>query len=158
MDGDLLSEMGDHLVKHGDGVKDVAFTVQDCDFLVQVCSQFWSKHNSLLPILLFWPIEFPHDMVPSESQRARRTDYKGALHPGGQVRQSQAGCASDGEKQSRLFQQQKNPGVVRPLLILLCLVQYGDTTHTFVERTEYSGLFLPGFHAPQFKDALLDKL
>lgn len=28
--------MGDHLVKHGDGVKDVAFTVQDCDFLVQV--------------------------------------------------------------------------------------------------------------------------
>lgn len=97
-------------------------------------------------------------MVPSESQRARRTDYKGALHPGGQVRQSQAGCASDGEKQSRLFQQQKNPGVVRPLLILLCFVQYGDTTHTFVERTEYSGLFLPGFHAPQFKDALLDKL
>ncbi|KAL7827280.1 hypothetical protein SRHO_G00329980 [Serrasalmus rhombeus] len=28
-------EMGEHLVKHGDGVKDVAFTVQDCDFLVQ---------------------------------------------------------------------------------------------------------------------------
>lgn len=31
--------MGDHLVKHGDGVKDVAFTVQDCDFLVQVKPQ-----------------------------------------------------------------------------------------------------------------------
>lgn len=28
--------MGEHLVKHGDGVKDIAFTVQDCDFLVQV--------------------------------------------------------------------------------------------------------------------------
>uniref|UniRef100_A0A3B4GT91 4-hydroxyphenylpyruvate dioxygenase n=1 Tax=Pundamilia nyererei TaxID=303518 RepID=A0A3B4GT91_9CICH len=28
-------EMGDHLVKHGDGVKDIAFTVEDCDFLVQ---------------------------------------------------------------------------------------------------------------------------
>lgn len=38
----LVSEMGDHLVKHGDGVKDIAFTVQDCDFLVQVCSQFLS--------------------------------------------------------------------------------------------------------------------
>lgn len=32
----LFSEMGDHLVKHGDGVKDIAFTVEDCDFLVQV--------------------------------------------------------------------------------------------------------------------------
>uniref|UniRef100_A0A7N6B9S1 4-hydroxyphenylpyruvate dioxygenase n=1 Tax=Anabas testudineus TaxID=64144 RepID=A0A7N6B9S1_ANATE len=28
-------EMGDHLVKHGDGVKDIAFTVENCDFLVQ---------------------------------------------------------------------------------------------------------------------------
>lgn len=28
--------MGDHMVKHGDGVKDIAFTVEDCDFLVQV--------------------------------------------------------------------------------------------------------------------------
>lgn len=28
--------MGDHLVKHGDGVKDIAFTVENCDFLVQV--------------------------------------------------------------------------------------------------------------------------
>uniref|UniRef100_A0A667ZTJ5 4-hydroxyphenylpyruvate dioxygenase n=1 Tax=Myripristis murdjan TaxID=586833 RepID=A0A667ZTJ5_9TELE len=28
-------EMGEHLVKHGDGVKDIAFTVKDCDFLVQ---------------------------------------------------------------------------------------------------------------------------
>uniref|UniRef100_A0A8C5CLU4 4-hydroxyphenylpyruvate dioxygenase n=1 Tax=Gadus morhua TaxID=8049 RepID=A0A8C5CLU4_GADMO len=28
-------EMGEHLIKHGDGVKDVAFTVEDCDYLVQ---------------------------------------------------------------------------------------------------------------------------
>ncbi|XP_034954809.1 4-hydroxyphenylpyruvate dioxygenase [Zootoca vivipara] len=28
-------EMGAHLVKHGDGVKDVAFEVEDCDFIVQ---------------------------------------------------------------------------------------------------------------------------
>lgn len=40
--------MGDHLVKHGDGVKDVAFTVQDCDFLVQVTLQIF--------ILLHCPI------------------------------------------------------------------------------------------------------
>ncbi|XP_068077228.1 4-hydroxyphenylpyruvate dioxygenase isoform X1 [Danio rerio] len=28
-------EMGEHLIKHGDGVKDVAFLVEDCDFLVK---------------------------------------------------------------------------------------------------------------------------
>nr|Q02110.4 RecName: Full=4-hydroxyphenylpyruvate dioxygenase; AltName: Full=4-hydroxyphenylpyruvic acid oxidase; Short=4HPPD; Short=HPD; Short=HPPDase [Sus scrofa]BAA02660.1 4-hydroxyphenylpyruvic acid dioxygenase [Sus scrofa] len=28
-------EMGDHLVKHGDGVKDIAFEVEDCDYIVQ---------------------------------------------------------------------------------------------------------------------------
>lgn len=59
----------------------------------------------------------------------------------------------------RFFWQQQNlVCAVRALLISLCSVQYGDTTHTLVERTEYSGLFLPGFHAPQFKDPLLDKL
>ncbi len=30
------TEIGDHLVKHGDGVKDVAFTVENCDYLVEV--------------------------------------------------------------------------------------------------------------------------
>lgn len=29
-------EMGRHLIKHGDGVKDIAFQVEDCDFLVKV--------------------------------------------------------------------------------------------------------------------------
>uniref|UniRef100_A0A8C5FIV1 4-hydroxyphenylpyruvate dioxygenase n=1 Tax=Gadus morhua TaxID=8049 RepID=A0A8C5FIV1_GADMO len=33
-------EMGEHLIKHGDGVKDVAFTVEDCDYLVQVIKSF----------------------------------------------------------------------------------------------------------------------
>uniref|UniRef100_A0A8C8LWU4 4-hydroxyphenylpyruvate dioxygenase n=1 Tax=Oncorhynchus tshawytscha TaxID=74940 RepID=A0A8C8LWU4_ONCTS len=28
-------EMGEHLVKHGDGAKDIAFTVENCDYLVQ---------------------------------------------------------------------------------------------------------------------------
>uniref|UniRef100_A0A803YII1 4-hydroxyphenylpyruvate dioxygenase n=1 Tax=Meleagris gallopavo TaxID=9103 RepID=A0A803YII1_MELGA len=63
-------EMGEHMVKHGDGVKDVAFEVEDCDFIVQ----------------------------------------------------------------------------------------YGDTTHTLVEKINYKGLFLPGYHAPLFRDPLLPKL
>nr|XP_033777332.1 4-hydroxyphenylpyruvate dioxygenase-like isoform X2 [Geotrypetes seraphini] len=28
-------EMGEHLIQHGDGVKDIAFQVEDCDFLIQ---------------------------------------------------------------------------------------------------------------------------
>jgi len=31
---------------------------------------------------------------------------------------------------------------------------YGDTTHTFVERQNYKGLFLPGYKAPYYKDIL----
>lgn len=49
--------MGDHLVKHGDGVKDIAFTVQDCDFLVQVrlhdlILSYFLTHFSFLRLLL----------------------------------------------------------------------------------------------------------
>jgi hypothetical protein len=36
--------------------------------------------------------------------------------------------------------------------------QYGDTTHTLVEKMNYTGRFLPGFEAPTFKDPLLSKL
>lgn len=50
----FFSEMGDHLVKHGDGVKDVAFTVEDCDLLVQVILQvlFQRVHSHLLSLIL----------------------------------------------------------------------------------------------------------
>lgn len=37
-------------------------------------------------------------------------------------------------------------------------LQYGDTTHTFVERNGYSGRFLPGYKAPVESDALLKLL
>uniref|UniRef100_A0A3B3WD52 4-hydroxyphenylpyruvate dioxygenase n=1 Tax=Poecilia mexicana TaxID=48701 RepID=A0A3B3WD52_9TELE len=93
-------EMGDHLVKHGDGVKDVAFTVEDCDFLVQKASE----RGAII-------IKEPHTL------------------------------------------EDKN-GKIR----LAVLQTYGDTTHTFVERKGYKGLFLPGFHPPLFKDPLLPKL
>lgn len=38
------------------------------------------------------------------------------------------------------------------------LAQFGDTTHTFVERGSYAGKFLPGFKAPQDDDCLLKLL
>ncbi|XP_038565251.1 4-hydroxyphenylpyruvate dioxygenase [Micropterus salmoides] len=32
-------EMGEHLMKHGDGVKDIAFQVEDCDFLIKTAKE-----------------------------------------------------------------------------------------------------------------------
>uniref|UniRef100_A0A8C6P1D1 4-hydroxyphenylpyruvate dioxygenase n=1 Tax=Nothobranchius furzeri TaxID=105023 RepID=A0A8C6P1D1_NOTFU len=90
-------QMGDHLMKHGDGVKDIAFTVEDCDFLVQQARE----RGAVI-------LKEPHSLEDK--------------------------C-----------------GKVR----LAVLQTYGDTTHTFVERTGYTGLFLPGFHHPLFKDPFL---
>uniref|UniRef100_A0A6Q2X0N6 4-hydroxyphenylpyruvate dioxygenase n=1 Tax=Esox lucius TaxID=8010 RepID=A0A6Q2X0N6_ESOLU len=93
-------EMGEHLVKHGDGAKDIAFTVENCDNLVQ---------------------------------KARE---RGAIIV----------------KEPYVLED-KN-GWVK----LAVLQTYGDTTHTFVERTAYNGLFLPGFRPPLHRDPLLAKL
>uniref|UniRef100_A0A3P9JK11 4-hydroxyphenylpyruvate dioxygenase n=1 Tax=Oryzias latipes TaxID=8090 RepID=A0A3P9JK11_ORYLA len=93
-------EMGEHMVKHGDGVKDIAFTVEDCDFLVQKAQERGANI-----------IKEPHTLE----------DKKGKVR-------------------------------------LAVLQTYGDTTHTFVERTGYKGLFLPGFHPPLFQDPSLTKL
>lgn len=32
-------EMGEHLIKHGDGAKDIAFQVEDCDFLIKTAKE-----------------------------------------------------------------------------------------------------------------------
>ncbi|XP_020019263.1 4-hydroxyphenylpyruvate dioxygenase isoform X1 [Castor canadensis] len=93
-------EMGDHLVKHGDGVKDIAFEVEDCDYIVQ---------------------------------KARERGAKIVQEP---------------------WVEQDKFGKVK----FAVLQTYGDTTHTLVEKMNYTGRFLPGFEAPTFKDPLLSKL
>uniref|UniRef100_A0A8B9JDI6 4-hydroxyphenylpyruvate dioxygenase n=1 Tax=Astyanax mexicanus TaxID=7994 RepID=A0A8B9JDI6_ASTMX len=93
-------EMGEHLVQHGDGVKDVAFTVNNCEFLVQKARE----RGAIV-------VKEPH-VLEDKFGRVK----------------------------------------------LAVLQTYGDTTHTLVEREGYNGLFLPGFHAPLFRDPLLDKL
>lgn len=51
--------MGKHLMKHGDGVKDIAFQVEDCDFLVKVTHEMllskdhWLKFNYMSDKLSF---------------------------------------------------------------------------------------------------------
>ncbi|KAF8791782.1 4-hydroxyphenylpyruvate dioxygenase-like [Argiope bruennichi] len=93
-------EMGNHLVTHGDGVKDIAFAVEDLDAIVE---------------------------------RAK-------LRGGKIVRD--------------IWEEKDEGGTAR-----FAVVQtFGDTTHTFIERANYHGLFLPGYKPPIQKDISLKSL
>lgn len=93
-------EYGEHLIRHGDGVKDVAFSVED------------------LPAIL---------------QRARE---RGAT------------VIKD------IWEESDADGTVK-----MAVVQtYGDTVHTLVDRSNYKGVFLPGYEKPTFTDPLLSTL
>jgi len=86
--------LGPEYIKHGDGVKDVAFTVDDCVGI-----------------------------------------YKRSIERG-------AKSVKEPETLSDEF------GSV----VLATVQTYGDTTHTFVERKNYTGRFLPGFKAVDEED------
>ena len=85
--------MGAHLTAHGDGVKDVSFSVEDLDAIMQR-----AKAKGVKVVRDIWEEE-------DEFGKAR-----------------------------------------------FAVVQtYGDTTHTFIDRSQYKGLFLPGYKAPRVK-------
>jgi 4-hydroxyphenylpyruvate dioxygenase len=93
-------EFCEHLVKHGDGVKDVAFSVEDLDGI-----------------------------------------YKRAIEKG-------AKSVREPWEESDEF------GTVR-----FAKVQtYGDTTHTFLDKANYKGWFLPGFAKPRGAEDPLTKM
>ncbi|XP_044733706.1 4-hydroxyphenylpyruvate dioxygenase [Chrysoperla carnea] len=92
-------EMGPFLVKHGDSVKDVAFSVEDLDTIV------------------------------------RRAKERGAK------------IVRD------IWEETDEFGVIRRATVQT----YGDTVHTFVDRSQYKGDFLPGYR-PQKQDPLGWKL
>lgn len=78
-----------HMINHGDGVRDVAFTVDDATAI-----------------------------------------YENAIKQG----------AASIRPPTKL---EDKDGYV----IVSSIKTYGDTTHTFIERANYKGLFLPGFQA-----------
>jgi len=92
-------EMGDHLVTHGDGVKDIAFAVEDLDTII------------------------------------KRAKERGAK------------IVRD------VWEEKDEGGVVRFAIIQT----FGDTTHTFMERQQFNGLFLPGYKTPIQNDNSLKK-
>ena len=99
----LLDEMYEHLDRHGDAVKDVAFEVDDA-----------------------------------------RAVYDSAVSNGAHSIQPPLDEGSDDEE-----------GHVTTAKIRT----YGDTTHTFIERTHYRGAFLPGYRAAkQANDPINDLL
>lgn len=94
-------EMGGHLVAHGDGVKDIAFEVEDLDGIMAM-----AKKRGAVIVKDVWE------------------------------EKDDSGTVRFGKVQT-----------------------YGDTTHTFIERDLYKGLFLPGFETPiQAPDPLVDIL
>ncbi|XP_039965337.1 4-hydroxyphenylpyruvate dioxygenase isoform X1 [Bactrocera tryoni] len=90
------AEHGQHLTKHGDGVKDVAFEVENLEAI-----------------------------------------FKYAKERGAEVVRE-------------IWEEKDEYGVVR----FATIKTYGDTTHTFVDRTKYNGKFLPGFLTPPVDNLL----
>jgi 4-hydroxyphenylpyruvate dioxygenase len=94
-------EMGAHLTAHGDGVKDIAFSVEDCRDLYR---------------------------------RAVENGAKGVKEP---------------------WEDEDEHGSV----VMATVQTYGDTTHTFIERANYSSdHFLPGFIMGSPSHPVLDTL
>ncbi|GAB1859810.1 4-hydroxyphenylpyruvate dioxygenase [Camponotus japonicus] len=92
-------EMSKHLSQHGDGVRDVAFSVEDINTIVKVAKEKGAK--------------IVHD----------------------------------------IWEESDEYGTVR----MATVKTYGDTLHTFIDRSKYKGFFLPGFvRAPE--DVLLKQL
>jgi 4-hydroxyphenylpyruvate dioxygenase len=86
-ESDFSKEHSTHLTKHGDGVRSIAFTVENCE-----------------------------------------QTYKVAVSRG----------AKSIQKPTRL---EDSNGYV----IIASIQTYGDTIHTFVERSNFNGFFLPGY-------------
>lgn len=88
--------MGDHLKKHGDGVRDIAFTVEDAKLTFET-----AKARGAVVVRELTTLKDEHGEV-----------------------------------------------------ILGTVRTYGDTTHTFVQRNNYKGIYLPGYHPHHLKEVL----
>lgn len=93
---DSSKEMNDHLIRHGDGVKDVAFTVEN----TRAIYEYAVSHGAV-------SVRAPYEL----------TDENGTV-------------------------------------VLASIKTYGDTTHTFVQRDNYKGTFLPEFKPHHYSEPL----
>eukprot|EP00061_Rhincodon_typus_P016639 g44960.t1 len=139
--------MTDHLGKHGDGVKDIAFQVEDCNFLVKllsiVCTLIFASAAQGQCLSTF---QFSDTANCSSADGVKKIDF---------LATSQKAKEQGAIIVKEPWIEEDDYGKVKYAV----LKTYGDTTHTFVEYLEpYRGPFLPGFVEPLFKDPLLSKL
>ncbi len=93
---DSSTEMNTHLIEHGDGVKDIAITVEN----TRAVYAYAIEHGAI-------SVEEPKEV----------TDEDGTV-------------------------------------VTAVIKTYGDTTHTFIQRDGYKGIFLPGFKKHHLTDPL----
>ena len=122
--------MGEHLTLHGDGVKDVAFAVEDLDGIlekakargVKIVREIWTEWDGTFFSCLY--NLFVCLNAADHNSRRGCTNY---VH---------------------IYFVFSEHGTVR-----FARVQtYGDTTHTFIEfPPNYKGIFLPNYKPPKVK-------
>ena len=106
--------MGKHLTLHGDGVKDVAFSVEDLDAILAKARARGAK------------VKVARFRI-SNSRNPLRVFFAQVVRD--------------------IWEESDDHGRCR-----FAVVQtYGDTTHTFIERQNYKGIFLPGYQKPRQK-------
>ena len=122
--------MGEHLTLHGDGVKDVAFAVEDLDGIlekakargVKIVREIWTEWDGTFFSCLYnlyVCLNAADHQSSTVGEDALTIDFVFSEH-----------------------------GTVR-----FARVQtYGDTTHTFIEfPPNYKGIFLPNYKPPKVK-------
>lgn len=96
----------------------------------------------------------PKCSPPTDGQGARSRGGQGALGGAGQPWEGQVRHHSNGTSGGTCIKVEM--GVWHTIV---CFPQYGDTTHTLIEYLgPYTGLFLPGYKEPLYKDPMLAKL
>merc|ERR1711942_627499 len=107
--------------------------------------------------LAYQGLETGSRKVASHVVRQRDTIFvfKSAYEPGSEeCRTMGEHLVAHGEGVKDIWTEEDVGGQVR----FATVQTYGDTTHTFVERGGYKGLFLPGYRTPIYQDLLLPTL
>nr|CAD7576322.1 unnamed protein product [Timema californicum] len=155
-------ELGDHLVQHGDGVKDVSFAVEDLDSILQkakergakILRDIWEERDEDGTVRFAQvQTEDPKEirMIKKLSQMNSTGDIPQEDKSYATLLTKLAVCTVScppckGKPRLDMFKRSSETQ--------LYMFQYGDTTHTFVDRSQYKGSFLPGYHKPLLEDPL----
>eukprot|EP00330_Aristerostoma_sp_ATCC50986_P003859 CAMPEP_0114603012 /NCGR_PEP_ID=MMETSP0125-20121206/25502_1 /TAXON_ID=485358 ORGANISM="Aristerostoma sp., Strain ATCC 50986" /NCGR_SAMPLE_ID=MMETSP0125 /ASSEMBLY_ACC=CAM_ASM_000245 /LENGTH=446 /DNA_ID=CAMNT_0001813557 /DNA_START=68 /DNA_END=1409 /DNA_ORIENTATION=- len=156
---DTSDDIQKHLVKHGDGVRDVAFNVEDAKKVYEHAISKGAKSVQ----------------EPKEPEDTSDDIQKHLVKHGDGVRDV-AFNVEDAKKVyehaitflslllhaiskgAKSVQEPKELKDEHGTVIIASVQTYGDTVHTFVQRNDYKGSFLPGFKEHYLKDPINEVL